>query len=105
MKDEKAKAPDAEASGVTESSTAITTGETAAADASTADRKKPKDVVVLTDGRTASLRRAKGRDLEKGAASARNPGNPMSLMMGVIAQVTTIANQPITYEDVLDLDM
>ena len=61
--------------------------------------------VKLSDGRIAKVRRAKGRDLEKGAAVASDASNPMALFMGVVAQVTLIDGAKIVYEDVLDLDL
>jgi hypothetical protein len=61
--------------------------------------------ITLSSGKLAKIREAIGKDLEKGAAVASNPANPMSLMMGVAGQVTTIDDKPITYEDVLALPM
>lgn len=61
--------------------------------------------VVLSGGRIALVKRAKGRDLERGAAVAENAANPMSLMMGVAAQVTKIGGAGITYEDLLEMPM
>jgi hypothetical protein len=61
--------------------------------------------VTLSDGRVANVRDARGRDLEKGAAVASSATNPMSLMMGVAAQVTTIDGRAVVYEDILDLPM
>ncbi len=63
------------------------------------------DTVKLSKGRVATIREATGRDLEKGAAVASSATNPMSLMMGVASQVTTIDGKAVVYEDILDLPL
>jgi hypothetical protein len=66
--------------------------------------KATNTAVILSDGRTAFLRPAKGLDLEKGAAIVRGRAtNPMALMMGVASVVTTIDGAGITYEEVQQL--
>jgi hypothetical protein len=62
--------------------------------------------VTLSDGRGAVLtREALGRDVEKASAviGMQKLGNPLSLMLGLFAQVGTIGGAPVVYEDLLDL--
>lgn len=76
-----------------------------AASAPKDEKPDHRKVITLSTGKVARCRGAIGRDLEKGAMVAMNPSSPMSLMMGVAAQVTEIDGKPIVYEDILEMDL
>ena len=55
--------------------------------------------LTLSDGRLASLREAKGRDL---IAASRLTDDVNALALALAAQVLTVAGEPVLYEDLLD---
>lgn len=62
--------------------------------------------IKLSSGKIAVLvREALGRDVEAASAviGMTKIGNPMSLMLGLFAQVGTIDGAPIVYEDLREL--
>lgn len=61
--------------------------------------------IELTQGRTASIRPGKGRDLLAAARMAGNVNEPMKLALGIIAQLVTIDGKALTIEDVEDMDL
>ena len=62
------------------------------------------DTLTLSDGRRATIRRGKGRDL---LAAARMAGGqePMAIAFGLVARLVTIEGQALTIEDVEDMDL
>ncbi|MCW2248679.1 hypothetical protein M2352_004339 [Azospirillum fermentarium] len=61
--------------------------------------------VVLADGKKASIRRGKGRDLLQAARMAGGAQDTIRLAFGIIAVLTLIDGLPITLEDVEDMGM
>ncbi len=59
--------------------------------------------VALPSGRSATLRKAKVRDLLQAHRSVGFSGEPMAIAMALIAQVATIDGKALIYEDVLEL--
>lgn len=60
--------------------------------------------ITLSDGRKATWRKGKGRDLL--AASRMAGGNePMRIAFGLIAVLVTVDDKALTIEDVEELDM
>jgi hypothetical protein len=82
------------------STDAATDGDTEAASAPPNTR-----TVTLSDGRVVQLGRALGRHLERGAIVAKDGTQPISLMMGVVAQVAKIDGRPLIYEALQDMEM
>ncbi|MEX2155116.1 MAG: hypothetical protein WD825_17355 [Gemmatimonadaceae bacterium] len=60
--------------------------------------------VTLSDGRVATLRAAKGRDLEKGSLVS-GAATQTALLMGIVSCITTIGGKGITYEDVQEMPL
>lgn len=58
--------------------------------------------VTLSDGRVATLRPAKGRDLERGSLISGG-ATQTALMMGVAACITTIDGKGIPYEELQEM--
>lgn len=58
--------------------------------------------LTLSDGRMASLRAAKGRDL---IAASRLTDDVNALALALAAQVLTVAGEPVLYEDLLDWEL
>jgi hypothetical protein len=65
---------------------------------------KDMQFITLSDGRKATWRKGKGRDLL--AASRMAGGNePMRIAFGLIAVLVSVDGKALTIEDVEDLDM
>jgi hypothetical protein len=62
-------------------------------------------VVTLPSGKVAKIRKGKGRDIQC-ASRLVDPQRDgfMSLIIAIVARKTILDDQPITYEDLLDLD-
>lgn len=59
----------------------------------------------LPSGKTARIRKGKGRDLMRAhRATAGNP-EPMAVMFALIAELTEADGHSLVYEDVLDMDV
>jgi hypothetical protein len=66
----------------------------------------PTKTITLPSGKTALVRRGKGKDLmaAQRALSVGGASDGPGLIMALIAQLTLIDGQPIVYEDVLEMD-
>jgi hypothetical protein len=61
--------------------------------------------IALPSGKTAALRRGKGRDLMRAQrATAGNP-DPTAVVFALIAELAQIDGAPIVYEDVAEMDL
>jgi len=65
---------------------------------------KPTSIeFILSDGRTASIRKGKGSDVEN-ASKFMDQGNPGRYLTARISMLSTIGGKPIVPEDLVDLD-
>ena len=61
--------------------------------------------VALPSGKTAAIRRGKGRDLMRAQrAFGANP-DPTAVVFALIAELAQIDGAPIVYEDVIEMDL
>lgn len=62
-----------------------------------------RKTVTLSDGRIASVRRAKNRDLIRAADQIGESKNRYKFMCAMLAQIIELDGHPVVFEDVLDL--
>lgn len=61
--------------------------------------------VTLPSGKTATLRKGKGRDLMHAQRAVVGSSDPTALEFALIAELAQIAGAPVVYEDVLGMDL
>lgn len=61
--------------------------------------------ITLPSGKTAILRKGKGRDLMHAQRAVVGNSDPTAVEFALIAELTQIADGPIVYEDVLGMDL
>ena len=60
---------------------------------------------TLPSGKTATLRRGKGRDLMRAQRAVAGNPDPTAVVFPLIAELSQIDGAPIVYEDVSDMDL
>ncbi len=66
------------------------------------EQTKQTGTATLRDGREATIRRTKGRDLQN---AMRITTDPQEQILVLAASSATVDGQPVNYEDFLDWDM
>lgn len=61
--------------------------------------------ITLPSGRTASIRRGKGRDLMRAHRAAAGNPEPLAISFALVAELAEIEGKPIVYEDMLAMDL
>jgi hypothetical protein len=61
--------------------------------------------ITLPSGKTATLRRGKGRDLMRAQRAVAGNPDPTAVVFALIAELSQIDGAPIVYEDVSDMDL
>ncbi len=61
--------------------------------------------IALPSGKTAELRKGKGRDLMRAHRAVAGSPEPMSVSFALIAELVRIEGKPLVYEDVLEMDL
>jgi hypothetical protein len=61
--------------------------------------------VTLPSGKTATLRKGKGRDLMRAQRALAGNSDPTAIVFALIAELAQIDGAPIVYEDVLEMDL
>ena len=61
--------------------------------------------ITLPSGKTAVLRKGKGRDLMRAQRAAAGNSDPTAVVFALIAELTRIDGAAIVYEDVLEMDL
>jgi hypothetical protein len=61
--------------------------------------------ITLPSGRTARIRRGKGRDLMRAHRAAAGNPEPLAVSFALVAELAEIEGKPIVYEDVLAMDL
>jgi hypothetical protein len=61
--------------------------------------------IKLPSGRSAIIRKGKGRDLMRAHRAAAGNTEPLSLVFALIAELVEIDDKPIVYEDVLEMEL
>jgi hypothetical protein len=61
--------------------------------------------VALPSGKTAAIRRGKGRDLMRAQRAVAGNPDPTAVVFALIAELTQIDGAPIIYEDVIEMDL
>src|ERR1700758_4738168 len=61
--------------------------------------------VMLPSGKTAAIRRGKGRDLMRAQRAVAGNPDPTAVVFALIAELTRIDGTPIVYEDVVEMDL
>jgi hypothetical protein len=61
--------------------------------------------VTLPSGKTAAIRRGKGRDLMRAQRAVASNPDPTAVVFALIAELTQIDGAPVVYEDVVEMDL
>jgi len=61
--------------------------------------------IDLPSGRTASIRRGKGRDLMRAHRAVAEHPEPLAISFALIAELAQIDDKPIVYEDFMEMDL
>jgi len=61
--------------------------------------------ITLPSGKTAEVRKGKGRDLMRAHRAVAGNSEPMSVSFALIAELVRVGEKPLVYEDVLDMDL
>ena len=61
--------------------------------------------VTLPSGKTAAIRRGKGRDLMRAQRAVAGNPDPTAVVFALIAELAQIDGAPIVYEDVVEMDL
>lgn len=61
--------------------------------------------VALPSGKTAAIRKGKGRDLMRAQRAVAANADPTAVVFALIAELARIDGAPIVYEDVLEMDL
>lgn len=61
--------------------------------------------IVLPSGKTAVIRRGKGRDLMRAQRAVIGNSDPTAVVFALIAELAQIDGAPIVYEDVVEMDL
>jgi hypothetical protein len=61
--------------------------------------------VTLPSGKTAAIRRGKGRDLMHAQRAVAGNPDPTAVVFALIAELAQIDGAPIVYEDVVEMDL
>ena len=61
--------------------------------------------VALPSGKTAAIRRGKGRDLMRAQRAVAGNPDPTAVVFALIAELAQIDGAPIIYEDVVEMDL
>jgi hypothetical protein len=61
--------------------------------------------VALPSGKTAAIRRGKGRDLMRAQRAVAGNPDPTAVVFALIAELAQIDGAPIIYEDVIEMDL
>ncbi len=61
--------------------------------------------LTLPSGKTAALRKGRGRDLMRAQRAAAGNPDPTAVVFALIAELAQIEGAPIVYEDVLEMDL
>ena len=61
--------------------------------------------IALPSGKTAAIRKGKGRDLMRAQRAVAANADPTAVVFALIAELTRIDGAPIVYEDVLEMDL
>ena len=61
--------------------------------------------VTLPSGKTAAIRRGKGRDLMRAQRAVAGNPDPTAVVFALIAELAQIDGAPIIYEDVIEMDL
>jgi hypothetical protein len=61
--------------------------------------------ITLPSGKTAALRRGKGRDLMRAQRAVAGNPDPTAVVFALIAELSQIDGAPIVYEDVSEMDL
>jgi hypothetical protein len=61
--------------------------------------------ITLPSGKTAEVRKGKGRDLMRAHRAVAGNSEPMSVSFALIAELVRVEEKPLVYEDVLDMDL
>jgi len=62
-------------------------------------------VIELPSGKTAEVRKGKGRDLMRAHRAVAGNSEPMSVSFALIAELARVAGKDLVYEDVLEMDL
>jgi hypothetical protein len=62
-------------------------------------------IIELPSGKTAEVRKGKGRDLMRAHRAVAGNPEPMSVSFALIAELAQVAGKDLVYEDVLDMDL
>jgi hypothetical protein len=66
---------------------------------------RPLRTIALPSGKTALLRKGKGRDLMRAQRAAASNPDPSAVVFALIAELTQIDGAPIVYEDLVEMDL
>lgn len=61
--------------------------------------------LTLPSGKTATLRKGRGRDLMRAQRAVAGNPDPTAVVFALIAELAQIDGAPIVYEDVLEMDL
>ena len=61
--------------------------------------------ITLPSGKTAEVRKGKGRDLIRAHRAVADKSEPMSVSFALIAELARVDGKPLVYEDILDMDL
>jgi hypothetical protein len=61
--------------------------------------------IALPSGKTAAIRRGKGRDLMRAQRAVTGNPDPTAVVFALIAELAQIDGEPIVYEDVVEMDL
>lgn len=61
--------------------------------------------ITLPSGKTAAVRRGKGRDLMRAQRAVAGNPDPTAVVFALVAELAQIDGAPIVYEDVVEMDL
>src|SRR5216683_6069752 len=61
--------------------------------------------ITLPSGKTAEVRKGKGRDLMRAHRAVAGNSEPMSVSFALIAELARVDGKPLVYEDILEMDL
>src|ERR1700687_1760757 len=61
--------------------------------------------ITLPSGKTAEVRKGKGRDLMRAHHAVAGNSEPMSVSFALIAELARVDGKPLVYEDILEMDL
>jgi hypothetical protein len=61
--------------------------------------------ITLPSGKTAEVRKGKGRDLIRAHRAVAGNSEPMSVSFALIAELARVDGKPLVYEDILEMDL